>query len=63
MSDWKAADIVTLTQDRNFIVVGEAINETTKEPCVVFRDLNGTAPLKVLDKEMFEKVFTLVERV
>lgn len=63
MKEWKAADIVKLTQERNFIVVGEALNETTKEPCVVFRDLNGTEPLKVLDKETFEKVFTLVERL
>ena len=63
MKEWKAADIVKLTQDRNFIIVGEAINEKTKEPCVVFKDLNSTEPLKVLDKETFEKVFTLVERL
>lgn len=61
MKEWKAADIVKLTEGKYFIVVGNAIDEKTKKSCVVFRALNGETPLKVLDKKTFDKIFTLAE--
>lgn len=61
MKEWKAADIVKLTDVKHFIVVGNAIDAKTKTSCVVFRELNGETPLQVLDKKTFDKIFTLAE--
>lgn len=59
--EWKAADIVELVKGKNFIVVGEGVFSDSKEPCIVFRAIDGSTPLQVLDKVQFEKVFKLVE--
>ena len=63
MKNWKAADIVKLTNDKNFLVITQGVMADTKEDCVIFRDINGDSPVQVLKKEEFDKIFILKERI